>query len=440
MHTNLNSVYRKITLLFMLLAFFAFGKAQFLMDMVDTTTETGRGMLSIYKKFDHLRFGGYIQPQFQLASEKGARSFEGGDFGSRVSNRFMLRRSRVRIDYVHFEKDTKPGVQFVFQFDANERGFTLRDIWGRIFENRFKLFSFTMGMFARPFGYETNLSSADRESPERGRMNQLLMRSERDLGAMLSFEVRKDEHPLKRLKVDLGMFNGQGIRAEGEFDNCKDLVARISVKPYKITPKLSVSAGISLLYGGLENNTRYHYKTGLVNGIKNVLIDSAAINEGKVSPRRYHGADLQLKLKNRNGFTEIRGEWISGIQTGTANSSETPPALLTGADGFHERKFNGAYFYFLQHLFSVKHQLVIKYDWYDPDRLVRGREIGNPGTGFTTANLKYSTLGAGYIYYMTENVKWVFYFDKVINERTLLPGFTGDVSDDVFTFRLQFRF
>ena len=159
------------------------------MDMVDTTTETGKGMLSIYKKYDHLRFSGYIQPQFQLASQKGIQSFEGGNFASRVSNRFMLRRSRVRIDYVHFDKDDAAGVQFVFQFDANERSFTVRDVWGRIFENKYKLFSFTTGIFARPFGYEINLSSSDRESPERGRMSQILMKSERDLGAMVSFAV-----------------------------------------------------------------------------------------------------------------------------------------------------------------------------------------------------------------------------------------------------------
>ncbi|HMU73199.1 MAG TPA: porin, partial [Ferruginibacter sp.] len=168
-------------------------QAQFLMDMVDTTKETGRGLLAVYKKFDHLRIGGYIQPQFQVASAKGAKNFEGGDFASQVSNRFMLRRSRVRIDYVHFGKETKPGVQIVFQFDANERGFTVRDVWGRIFENKFKLFSFTTGMFARPFGYEVNLSSSDRESPERGCMSQIHMKSERDLGAMVSFDVRQNK-------------------------------------------------------------------------------------------------------------------------------------------------------------------------------------------------------------------------------------------------------
>lgn len=168
-----------------------FCKAQFLMDMIDTATEKGKGLLAIYKKFDHLRIGGYIQPQFQVASAKGAKTFAGTDFPGQVSNRFILRRSRVRIDFAHFENGRKPGVQIVFQFDANERAFTVRDVWGRIFENNFQLFSFTTGMFARPFGFETNLSSGDRESPERTRMNQTLMKSERDLGAMISFDVRK---------------------------------------------------------------------------------------------------------------------------------------------------------------------------------------------------------------------------------------------------------
>jgi hypothetical protein len=40
-------------------------KAQFLMDMVDTTTDMGKGMLSIYKKYDKIRISGYMQPQFQ---------------------------------------------------------------------------------------------------------------------------------------------------------------------------------------------------------------------------------------------------------------------------------------------------------------------------------------------------------------------------------------
>lgn len=90
------------------------------MDMVDTTKETGKGLLAVYKKFDHLRIGSTYNHS-SIASAKGAKNFEGGDFSAQVNNRFMLRRSRVRIDYIHFGKDTKPGVQIVFQFDANER-------------------------------------------------------------------------------------------------------------------------------------------------------------------------------------------------------------------------------------------------------------------------------------------------------------------------------
>ena len=78
----------------------------------------------------------------------------------------MLRRGRIRFDYVRFNKTNKASVQFVFQFDGTERGVFIRDFWGRVFENKFQLFSFATGMFARPFSYELNLSSSDRESPE----------------------------------------------------------------------------------------------------------------------------------------------------------------------------------------------------------------------------------------------------------------------------------
>ena len=431
---------KKILLVGLTFLFITSSHAQFLMDMVDTTTETGKGLLSIYKKYDHLRFSGYIQPQFQVAQEKGTKTFEGGDFGPNVSNRFMLRRSRVRLDYVHFDTAGSAGVQFVFQFDANERAFTVRDVWGRIFENRLKLFSFTTGMFACPFGYEVNLSSSDRESPERGRMSQLLMKSERDLGAMLSFDVRRDKHVLKFLRLDAGLFNGQGINAAGEFDNIKDFIGRIAMKPRNLNKNITLSAGSSILYGGLENNTKYHYTTVTGGGIKYQGVDSSESNIGTISPRRYYGADLQLRIKNRIGFTELRGEFITGLQTGTNTSSETPTALLTGTEGFHTREFNGAYFYLLQSLFSVKHQLLVKYDWYDPNTKVKGPDIGMAGSNLTAANIKYNTLGLGYLFYITPNVKSVLYYSMPVNEETQLTGFTSDLRDNVFTMRLQFRF
>lgn len=432
---------KKLLLLAVSLLFCHFLQAQYLMDMVDTSKETGRGLLNLYKKFDHLKISAYIQPQFQVAGSKGIRSFEGGDFSTKVSNRFMLRRSRMRIDYAHFSEGRKPSVQIVFQFDANERSFTVRDVWGRIFENNYKLLSFTTGIFARPFGYEVNLSSSDRESPERGRMSQLLMKSERDLGAMISLDSRRKDNLLKYMKADIGIFNGQGINAAGDFDNTKDIITNLALKTYHLSKQITVAAGASVLYGSLVQNTKYVYSTGTVLGVKKVIVDSATGNTDQKSPRHYYGANTQFKFKSKKGLTtELRAEFITGKQTGIANNSETPTTLVSGFDGFHIRNFNGAYFYLLQQIFNTKNQLLIKYDWYDPNTNVKGNEIGAAGSNFTAANIKYHTIGFGYVNYLTENVKVVLYYARVMNEKTQLTGFTSDVKDDVFTCRLQFRF
>ena len=77
-------------------------QAQFLVDLIDTATNADKGLWAIYKKADHLMISGYFQPQFQVASEKGAKTFSGGDFAKNSNNRFMIRRGRIRFDYAHF--------------------------------------------------------------------------------------------------------------------------------------------------------------------------------------------------------------------------------------------------------------------------------------------------------------------------------------------------
>ncbi|MBS1742567.1 MAG: porin [Bacteroidetes bacterium] len=410
------------------------------MDMVDTTTNMGKGMLSIYKKYDKLKISGYVQPEFQLAASKGTKSFNGGDFAANVNNRFTLRRGRMRFDYVHFAEGKGPSVQFVFQFDGSERGFFARDFWGRVMENQFQLFSFTMGLFARPFSYELNLGSGDRESPERGRMSQLLMKTERDLGAMISFEPRNKDHVLRYLKIDAGLFNGPGLSATADFDSHKDFISRIGLKPFPISKNIIFSFAGSWLNGGFLQNTKYVYTIANVQGNKTFIVDSSITNKGKIAPRKYYGIDAQLKMKHSWGFTELRAEFITGKQTASENSSETPGALFNNTEGYYIRKFNGAYFYFLQHLVNTKHQLAIKYDWFDPNTAVKGKDIGKNGTNINATNIRYNTLGLGYIYYATENLKFVLWYERITNEKTQLTGYTTDVKDDMFTCRLQFKF
>ena len=430
---------KSITLLF-LIAVFHTAPAQFLMDMVDTTKDMGKGMLSLYKKFDHIKIGGYIQPQFQVAGSRGAKSYEGGDFPANVDNRFLLRRGRIRFDYIHLAENKGPSVQVVFQFDGTERGVFIRDFWGRILENKYKYFGLTAGVFARPFGYETNLSSGDRESPERGRMNQILMKTERDMGVMVSFDSRNKKKALKYLKIDMGLFNGQGLAALADYDSHKDFISRVGLKPYPISKKITISAAASWLNGGFIQNNKYRYETKTTDTGSSFIVDSSTSNVGKILPRKYYGADVQLKIKTAAGFTELRAEYISGTQTATLATSETPPLLLFGRDGYYIRKFNGAYFYLLHNIVNFHHQVGIKLDYYDPNRIVKGNEIGAPGNKLSVTDIKYTTLGFGYINYVNENLKFVFWYARVFNEKTKLTGFTKDVADDVFTCRMQLRF
>ena len=414
---------------------------QFLTDILDTASTLGKGYYSVFQRYDRLRFSGYVQPQFQWVEDKGAKNPSSGDFGVYSNNRFMIRRGRLRADYVVRREDRQPVTHFVFQIDATERGVAVRDLWGRFYENRWSLFSVASGIFARPFGYEVNLSSADREAPERGRASQILMRGERDLGAMISLEPRgKLLRNVSWLRMDAGVFNGQGLNAPGEFDSQKDFIARLYARPatgFKNGWRLS--GGVSYLHGGLANPSQKLYTVSGSGSAAQMVADSPAT---AIAKRRYMGADVQLRIPNRRGATEFRAEYLRGWQTGTAASSETPTSLLNAAGQpvvLYTRPFDAAYFYFLQNLGSPAHQIVLKYDWYDPNTGVAGMDV-SAQKGFSAADVSYHTFGGGYVWYASPNLKATLWYDHTRNEKTALPAFAKDLPDDLLTVRVQYRF
>ena len=408
---------------------------------IDTTSQ--RALQSVVSKYEHVSISGYIQPQFQLAQTAGQRSFNAGDFLPGVNNRFGVRRGRLRIDYAHFDEQNRPTVLFVFQFDGSERGIQTRDFWGRYYENKFDLFHLTAGIFARPFGFEVNYSSSDREAPERGRMSQLLMRTERDLGAMLTFEPRNQNHPLRFLKIDAGIFNGPGLTSVSDYDSHKDFIGRLTVKPQTLNKAgVQLTGSLSAYLGGITQFTNEIYRMNDSLDSPGFLVDASVVPTGRIAPRRYYGADVQLRIPNRKGRTEFRAEYIQGIQTATRASTETPgiiphPVSAPTASPLYVRQFNGAYFYYLQHLGSEKHQFVAKYDWYDPNTRVSGKQIDGK---FTWADIRYNTLGLGYLYYATSNLKLVIWYDMPVNEVTNLAGYETNVPDNLLTVRTQYRF
>ena len=419
-----------------LFGFCSSSQAQYIMDMFDTADGNIKGRFSPDNKFNQVRVSGYLQTQFQVAQSKGIQSYSGGDFAENVDNRFMIRRGRVRFEYASFTKEDLPSTHFVFQFDGTERGVEIRDFWGRIYENEINVFSITAGMFARPFGYEVNLSSSDRESPERGRMSQILMKSERDLGAMVSFEPQKKNNKFHFLKVDAGIFNGQGLTAPGDFDSYKDFISRASIKPLTLNKSVSISGGVSFFNGGFIQNTKY------INRIKSspnpsFVTDSSSSNLNGKAPRKYYAADVQLKFISKLGTTEFRAEYWKGKQTSTFLTSETPKNIIN--EPYYIRDFDGAFFYLL-HKFNKVHQLGFKLDWYDPNIKVAGNQIGSQFSNLNATDIKYTTIGAGYIYYFKKHAKLILWYDLVKNENTLLTGYSSNIKDNVFTCRLQFKF
>jgi hypothetical protein len=268
-------------------------------------------------------------------------------------------------------------------------------------------------------------------------MSQTLMPTERDIGAMITYEPLRRTEKTSFLKVDAGLFNGQGLSGITDFDSHKDFISRLTIKPVSLSHIL-VSGGFSLLYGGWRQGTRYVYEVGTLNGEKTFIVDSSSSNIGKIAPRHYFGADIQIIFRHSWGQTEWRAEYWAGQQPGTASTTVNPG--IQPVVPVYRRKFNGAFFYFLQNIINEKNQLVLKYDWYDPNAKVSKTEIGKTNTDLTVADLKYSTLGIGYTYYFNDQVKAIIYYEIVRNELSQLPGYLSDQKDNIFTLRLQYRF
>jgi hypothetical protein len=421
---------------FVAASFFPASSQRYLSDY-DSTLFIRDTLRPLVARLENLHFSGYIQPQFQVAGSEGAPSFEGGNFAPHSDNRFQLRRARVKIDYqLPLKGKPLPLALFTFQVDATERGSIVRDMFARVYLPQNQSFAFTFGLFARPFGYEVNLSSAYRESPERARASQVLMPGERDLGAMASYDPVKRKPGRPHLKLDLGLFNGPGVTGTTDFDSYKDVISRLILKPYALGKNVSLSGGLSYFYGGWRMDDKHQYNWRQSTG--NFEVDSSEKNIGSKAPRKYYGADIQLALKHGWGKTEFRAEYWTGTQPGTDITTANPGTQPTGPT--YLRDFNAGIFYFLQNIVNEHWELGLKYDWYDPNRFVSGTAIGAPGRNLTVADMRFDTWAAGLTYYVNPNLKLLAWYHHVLNEHSQLTGYTKDLRDDVFTLRTQLRF
>ncbi len=425
-------------------------------EMGDTTQATLVRYGQALELLNRIKVSGYVQAQFQYADSAGQPSFNGGNFPAGTDKRFAIRRGRVKFQY-----DSQPGEkgwstsQYVLQLDVTEKGLAIKDAYLKMTDPWTGWLSLTAGMQNRPVGYEISYSSNLRESPERGRMSQIIFPGERDLGFMLTVQAPKTSK-WNFIKLDAGIFNGTGARAPGldasDYDKFKDVIGRLSISKSTPSEKIKYGVGVSGYFGGFRVDSVTVYTYGIDSGnVKGFIKESKAVdnyNNGAVgsrdmTKRNYIGVDAQFAIDWFPGITTLRAEYIQGEQPAFSSSSSSPAAIST-AD-VYRRNFNGAYFYFLQNIGQSPLQAIVKYDWYDPNTDVEKDEIGKKVTSNAKAtnatDVKYSTLGLGLSYRWDANVKVTAYYDVVTNEESAnLKGFDKDLKDNVFTLRLQVRF
>lgn len=402
-----------------------------------------RGYVDALRK---IKIAGYIQSQWRFTDLVNTvypvGNFSGGAFPANVKNMFQVRRGRVKVTY------DNTITQFVLQFDAIQTGFTTKDAYLMVIDPWKKSFGLQMGIFDRPFGYEISYSSSSRETPERSRMYQTLFPGERELGAKLFYAPPTG--PLSFLRADVGVFNGSGPTAN-EYDSEKDIIGRVAVQLPIDQIGAALDFGVSGYFGSVRNNTKFLYTTGtLSNGNSGYAGDSTSTNLSAPVPRTYLGVDAQFYIDIPSiGGAILRGEYIFGKQPTTSSSTSSLSAQPTTA--LYQRQFAGFYVYYIQNL-GDRNQFVAKYDEYDPNTRVAAVDFMPTNTsgasGLTTADIKYSTLGIGFVHYWDDNVKFMLYYEIITNEKvtgitssssSLFP-YVADARDNVLTFRAQYKF
>jgi hypothetical protein len=429
---------------------------------LDGLDEPIAAMKSTVDNLSKIKISGYVQAQYKSALAPIAAKdstgkykysvgdFAGGAFPTNAGAMFQERRGRLKIVYDN-------GIeQAAIQLDCTPSGVSIKEAWAGLKEPWLNTIGIRAGVIDRPIGFEPVLSSGSRESPEESRMIQTLLPDDYDLGANLEIlPSEKTPALLQYFTGRIGVFSGNGI--SNEIDNNLDVIGRLGFSvPFKDI-NLSIDGGISGYSGTVTNtdtvgsgaklpmtNRGFSYST-----INDSMVKSGAGEYGKTYKRQYEDADLQLCFGNVPliGGLTLRGEYVQGKQPAAAGSSKSSSVTsVTASLPVYLRNFAGYYAEWIQNIDPLNSQFILKYDVYDPNTDVKGVDI-KKSKGFSATDVQFSTLGIGWSYFWSGNVKLTAYWDLVHNEKTD-PSITSsggvpyntDLMDNVFTFRIQYKF
>jgi len=369
-------------------------------------------------KLTKMKISGYMQAQYQ--------KFESPALLSTSNNYFSLRRVRIKFTY-----EALDGVKFVLQPDFAPGAISLKDAYVVLNDRWTKAFTITAGKFNRP-NYELEYSSSQREVPERSTIIRVLYPGERALGAKLEY------NPLNfPIHMQLALFNGaDGITVNNsagsnlnsienkDYDNFKDVMARV-------TYNLSLGN-----FGGLDLGAHGYFGKLKSMATTTYLSDYTTVktaNIGDAVAKGWVGAEFQLFADVLGGFS-VKGEYIAGKN---ASIGFAPSGTTLGVANF-QNKFAGYYLYFIKNL-GKKNQFALRYDYYDPNTDIKGKDVSISGYAATStvakkfsgkSDLATSTVGLALHHYFDDNIRITLAYDIVQNEKV---GTVGKVVDNYTT-------
>ncbi len=420
-------------------------------DKVTGLTERLATAESDLSKLTKIKVSGYIQAQYQ--------NFENPSV--QPSNYWSIRRARVKFTY-----EMPNGVKFVLQPDFSPGNITIKDAYAIIGGSWMKNFSLWAGKFNRP-NYEVEYSSSQREVMERSLLVRTLYPGERAIGAKLEF------NPVSvPLHVQFALLNGaDGLTINNssgtnlnstenkDYDNYKDIMIRAYY---------NLSLGN---FGGLDFGAHGYFGSLKSNALKTLSSDYSTIKDVKIGDavkRNWLGAEFQLFADVLGGLS-IKGEYIAGKNASigyapVAASGST--AAVPGVANF-QNKFSGYYIYLIKNL-GKKNQFALRYDYYDPNTDISGKDVSiakytsSDATALKSrvsgkSDLATGTLSLALHHYFDDNLRISLNYDIVTNEKVgtanaITESYTNNdgtkgtldyskvINQNVLTLRIQAKF
>ncbi len=362
-------------------------------------------------KLNKIKVSGYIQAQYQ--------NFENPAI--QPDNYFSLRRVRVKFTY-----ETTDGVKFVLCPDFTPGNFVIKDAYAVLNDHWTKAFSLWMGKFNRP-NYEVEYSSSQREVVERSLIIRTLYPGERTIGAKLEYNPMNVPIHIQFALLNgadgLTISNSSGTNLNSsenkDFDNLKDIMVRAYY---------NLSLGN---LGGIDFGAHGYFGSLKSNALKTLSSDYATIKDVKIGDavkRNWIGGEVQFFVDWLGG-TSIKAEYIAGknASIGYAPVAASGTTAATPGVANFQNKFSGYYIYLIKNL-GKKNQFAMRYDYYDPNTNISGKDVAI--TKYTSpdaaalksrisgkSDLATGTLSLALHHYFDDNLRISLNYDIVRNEK-----------------------